>query len=113
MLLKGDVEEGGEFVAALAILLVVLLMFGWRGARRSTRDVGAVRWIRVSLLGTLNWRAQTVWMRKGEVLVVVQVVEDLVVGCAKGDVVGGFEGSQNDRPKYVIDGERSHDDAHL
>jgi hypothetical protein len=33
---------------------------------------------------------------KGEVLVDVQVVENLVVSCAKGDVVRGFEGSQND-----------------
>jgi hypothetical protein len=32
---------------------------------------------------------------KGEVLVDVQVVENLVVSCAKGDVVRGFEGSQN------------------
>jgi hypothetical protein len=37
-------------------------------------------------------------VRKGEVLVVVQIVEDLVVRGAKGTVVGGFEGSQNDRP---------------
>ena len=47
-------------------------------------------------------------VRKGEVLVVVQVVEDLVVRCAKGTVVGGFEGSQNDGPKYIVDSERAH-----
>ena len=47
-------------------------------------------------------------VRKGEVLVVVQVVEDLVVRCAKGTVGGGFEGSQNDGPKYVVDSERAH-----
>jgi hypothetical protein len=47
-------------------------------------------------------------VRKGEVLVVVQVVEDLVVRCAKGTVIGEFEGSQNDGPKYVIDGELAH-----
>jgi hypothetical protein len=33
---------------------------------------------------------------KREVLVVVQVVEDLVVRCAKAAVVRGFEASQND-----------------
>ena len=47
-------------------------------------------------------------VRKGEVLVVVQVVEDLVVRGAKGAVVGGFEGIQNDGPKYVVDDERAH-----
>ena len=47
-------------------------------------------------------------VRKGEVLVVVQVVEDLVVRGAKDAVVGEFEGSQNDGPKYVVDGERAH-----
>jgi hypothetical protein len=46
-------------------------------------------------------------VRKGEVLFVVQVVEDLVVRSAKG-AVGGFEGSQNDGPKYVVNGERAH-----
>jgi hypothetical protein len=40
-------------------------------------------------------------VRKGEVLVVVQVVEDLVVRGAKGTVFGGFEG-------YVVNGERAH-----
>jgi hypothetical protein len=47
-------------------------------------------------------------VRKGEVLVVVQIVEDLVVRCVKGTIVGGFEGSQNNGPKYVVDGERAH-----
>jgi hypothetical protein len=28
--------------------------------------------------------------------------------CAKGVVVGGFEGSQNDGPKFVVYGERAH-----
>ena len=28
--------------------------------------------------------------------------------CAKGAVVGGFEGSQNDGPKNVVNGERAH-----
>jgi hypothetical protein len=47
-------------------------------------------------------------VRKTEVLVVVQVVEDLVVHCVKGAVVGGFEGSQNDRPKNIVNGDRVH-----
>jgi hypothetical protein len=47
-------------------------------------------------------------VRKGEVLVVGHVVEDLVVRGAKGTVVGGFEGSQNDGSKYVVNGERAH-----
>jgi hypothetical protein len=47
-------------------------------------------------------------VRKRKILVVVQVVEDLVVRCAKGAVVGGFEGSQNGGPKNVVDGERDH-----
>ena len=46
-------------------------------------------------------------VRESDVLVVVQVVEDLVVCCAKGVVAGGFEGSQNDGPKNVVNGERA------
>ena len=46
-------------------------------------------------------------VRRGEVLVVVQVVEDLIVHGVKGKVVGGFEGSHNDGPKYVVNGERA------
>jgi hypothetical protein len=38
----------------------------------------------------------------------LQVVEDLVVRRAKDAVGGGFEGSQNDGPKDVVDGERAH-----
>jgi hypothetical protein len=113
MFFKGAAEEGGEFVAPLSLVLVVLLGFDRRGAQRGARGVFAVRWIRVSLLGMpklastygLNVRKGDV---KGEVLVVVQVVKDLVVRGAKGSVVGGFEGSQNDGPKYVVDGERAH-----
>jgi hypothetical protein len=102
-------EENGEVVAPLSLLLVVLLRFDRRCARRSARGVGAVRWIRVSLLGAPKLAGTDgLDVRKSEVLVVVQVVEDLVVRCAKGAVVGGFEGSQNDGPKYVVDGERAH-----
>ena len=35
MLFKGVAEEGGEFVTALMLVLVVLLGFGRRGARRA------------------------------------------------------------------------------
>ena len=51
----------------------------------------------MSLLGTPKLAGTDgLDVRKGEVLVVVQIIEDLVVQCAKGTVVGGFEGSQND-----------------
>jgi hypothetical protein len=107
MLLKGGAEEGGEFVAALAFVLVVLLRFGWRGARRSARGVGAVRWIRVALLGTPKLAStDSLDVCKGDVLFVVQVVKDLVVRGAEGAVVRGFEGSQNDGLKNVVDCER-------
>jgi hypothetical protein len=113
MFLKGVAEEGGEVVTSLSLVLVVLLRFGRRGARRSARDVGAVRWIRVSLLGTPKLASTDgLDVRKGDVLIVVQVVEDLVVrgaeGAVVGDSVGGFEGSQNDGLKNVLDGERVH-----
>ena len=62
MLFKGIAEEGGEFVTSLMLVLVVLLGFDLRGALRSARGVSDVRWIRVSILGTPNWREQTVWM---------------------------------------------------
>jgi hypothetical protein len=64
----------------------------------------------VSLLGTPKLASTygSLDVRKGEVLVVVQVVEDLVVRGAKGAIVGGFEGCQNDGPKYDVDGERAH-----
>jgi hypothetical protein len=110
MFFKGVAEEGGEVVTSLMLVLVVLLGFDRRGARRSARGVGAVRWIRVSLLGTPKLASTDgLDVRKSEVLVVVQVVEDLVVRCAKSAVVtGGFEGSQNDGPKDVVDGEHAH-----
>jgi hypothetical protein len=109
MFFKGVAEEGGECVAPLSLVLVVLLGFDRRGARRGARGVGVVWWIRVSLLGTPTLaNTDGLDVREGEVLVVVQVVEDLVVRDAKGVVVGGFEGSQNDGPKYVVDGERAH-----
>jgi hypothetical protein len=61
-------------------------------ARRGARGVGTVRWIRVSLLGAPKLAGtDCLDVRKGEVLVVVQVVNDLVVHCVKGTVVGGFE----------------------
>jgi hypothetical protein len=109
MFFKGVAEEGSEFVAPLSFVLVGLPGFHRRGARRGARRVSAVRWIRVSLLGTPKL-ASTYGLdvRKGEVLVVVQVVEDQVVRGAKGAVGGGFEGSENDGPKYVVDGERAH-----
>ncbi len=59
MFFKGVAGEGGEFVTSLMLVLVVLLGFDRRGARRSARGVGAVRW---RSLVRLNWRAQTVWM---------------------------------------------------
>jgi hypothetical protein len=97
MFFKGVAEEGVEFVAPLSLVLVVLLGFDRRGAWLSARGVRTVRWIRVSLLGTPNLASTDgLDVRKGEVLVVIQVVEDLVVRSAKGEVVGGFEGSQND-----------------
>jgi hypothetical protein len=52
MFFKGVAEEGCEFVPPLSLVLVVLLGFDRRGARRSARGVGVVRWIRVSLLDT-------------------------------------------------------------
>ena len=65
--------------------------------------------------GVAPWYAESAstdcWdVRKGEALVVVQVVEDLVVRGAKGAVVGGFEGSQNDECEGRMDCEatRSH-----
>jgi hypothetical protein len=91
------------------IVLVVLLGFDRRVARRSARGVGAVRWIRVWLFGTPKLASTDgLEVRKSEVLVVVQVVEDLVVRCAKGAVAIGFEGSKNDGPKDVVDDERAH-----
>jgi hypothetical protein len=109
MFFKGVAEEDCEFVAPLTFVLVVLLGFDRRGALRVTRGVSVVRWILVSLLGTPKLaNTDSLDVRKSEVLVIVQVVEDLVVRCAKGAIVGGFEGSQNDRPKYVVDGEHAH-----
>jgi hypothetical protein len=108
MFFKGVAEEDGEFVTSLMLVLVVLLGFDRRGTR-SPQGVLAVRWFRVSLLGAPKL-ASTYGLdvRKSEVLVVVQVVEDLVVRCAKGAVVGGFEGSQNDGPKNIVNGESAH-----
>jgi hypothetical protein len=45
---------------------------------------------------------------KGDVLVLVQVVEDLVVHCSEDAVVRGFDGSQNDGLKNIVDCERVH-----
>jgi hypothetical protein len=87
MFFKGVAEEDGEVVTSLMLVLVVLLGFDRRGSQRSTRGFGCTQ---------------------SEVLVVVQVVEDLVVRCVKGTVVGGFEGSQNEGPKDVVYGERAH-----
>jgi hypothetical protein len=109
MLFKGVAEEDGEVVAPLSLVFVVLLRFDRRCARDSARGVSAVRWIRVSLLGAPKLAGTDgLDVRKGEVLAVVQIVEDLVVRGAKGTVVGGFDGSQNDGPKYVVNDERAH-----
>ena len=93
----------------MSFVLVVLLRFDRRCALHSARGVCAGRWIRASLLCEPKLAGTDgLDVRKGEVLVVVQVVEDLVVRCAKGTVGGGFEGNQNDGPKYVVDSERAH-----
>ena len=78
MFFKGVAEEDGEFVTSLMLVLVVLLGFDRRGTR-SPQGVLAVRWFRVSLLGAPKL-ASTYGLdvRKSEVLVIVQVVEDLV-----------------------------------
>jgi hypothetical protein len=69
----------------LFFVLVVLLRFDRQCSRRSARGVGVVRWIRVSLLGVPKWAGPDgLDVRKGEVLVVVQVVEDLVVRDVRG-----------------------------
>jgi len=74
MFFKGVAEEGGEFVTSLMLVLVVLLGFDRRGARRSARGVGAVRW--VALLGTPKLASTDgLDVRKSKVLVVVQVVD--------------------------------------
>ena len=89
-MLKGGAEDGGEFVAVLALVLVVLI--GWRGTRLSARGVGSVRWIRVALLGTPKLASTDgLHVCKGDVLFVVQVVEDLVVRGAEDAVVKGFD----------------------
>jgi hypothetical protein len=92
-------------MASLMLVFVVLLGFDRRCARRGARGVGEVRWVRSSLLATPK-SASTYGLdvRKSEVLVVVQVVEDLVVRGVKGAVDRGFEGSQNDGLKNVVDG---------
>jgi hypothetical protein len=109
MFFKGVAEEVGEVVTFLMLVLVVLLGFDRRGARCSARGVSEVRWIRVSLLGKPKLASTGgLDVRKSEVLVIVQVGEDLVVRCAKGAVAGGFEGSKNDGPKDVVNGERAH-----
>ncbi len=106
MFFKGVAEEGGDFVTSLMLVLCtasIKLVLVIRGARRGARGVGAVRWFRVALLGLPKLGSTyCLDVRKSEVLVVVQVVEDLVVCCAKGAVVGGFEGSQNDGPKNIV-----------
>ena len=98
MLFEGVAEEDDVFMTSLTLVLVVLLGFDRRCARRGARRVSAVRWIRVSLLGTPKLASTDgLDVRKGDVLVVVQVVEDLVVRGAEGAVVTGFEGSRKKR----------------
>jgi hypothetical protein len=96
MFLKGVAEEGGEVVTSLSLVLVVLLRFGRRGARRSARDVGAVRWIRVSLLCTPKWRAQMVWMCAKVMSLSSSRSSRIWSYGAEGGVVGGFDSSQNE-----------------
>ena len=98
MLFEGVADKDDVFMASWTLVLVVLLGFDRRCARRGARGVSAVRWIRVSLLGTLKLASTDgLDVRKGEALVVVQVVEDLVVRGAEGAVVTGFEGSRKKR----------------
>jgi hypothetical protein len=72
MFFKGVAEEGGEFVTSLMLVLVVLLGFDRRGARRGARGVGVMRWFRVAILDVPKM-ASTYGLdvRKSEVLVVV------------------------------------------
>ena len=55
MFFKGVAEEGGEFVASLSLVLVVLLRLGRRCARRGARCFGAVRCARAALLAAPEW----------------------------------------------------------
>jgi hypothetical protein len=111
MFFKGVAEEGGEVVISLTLVLVVLFGFDRRGALCSARGVGAVRWIRVSLLGTPKLgRAQTVWMcakvrslsssRSSRIWSYAvrraRLLEDLKVA------------RMTDRKTNVVDGERAH-----
>jgi hypothetical protein len=59
------------------------------GCRRCEVDPGVAPWY-AELAST-----DGLYVCKGDVLFVVQVVEDLVVRDAEGVVVRGFEGSQN------------------
>ena len=55
MLLKGVAEEGGEVVASLSLVLVVLLGFVRRCALCGALCFGAVRCARAVLLAEPNW----------------------------------------------------------
>ena len=96
MLFEGVAEEDDVFMSSLTLVLVLLLGFDRRCAQCSARGVGAVRWIRVSLLCTPKWRAQMVWMCAKVMSLSSSRSSRIWSYGAEGGVVGGFDSSQNE-----------------
>ena len=88
MFFKGVVEEGGEFVTSLMLVLVVLLGFDRRGARRGAQGVGAEG----ALVGVAAKLAGASVLDENErqVFVVVEVIQDLVVLSRRDRLVEAF-----------------------
>jgi hypothetical protein len=98
MLFKGVAEEGSEFVTSLMLVLVVLLGFDRRGARRGARGVGAERAL-VRVAAKLAG-ASVLDESEGQVFVVVEVIQDLVVRVTERVISRSLEGSRGMRTDF-------------
>ena len=92
-------------------VLNLLVRLGGRRARRGAWGIGPVmRWIGEILTAAPKLASScSLDTSQSEFLGIVQVINYLVVRCAKGPVVGGCEGGQNDSPEHIVDGDFVHE----
>jgi hypothetical protein len=106
---EGVAEHGNVGISTLVLVLVVLLRFGRRSAQRSTRSTErgrAARSVSIFVFSQAKLAcADGLNVRKGKILVVVQVIEELVVHVTKSTGIRGFQSGHDNGFEDIINGE--------